>query len=354
MTDATCALRQSKPDSPSRCSILAGAYLIICIALVGISGMFVLPELSKMRETEKSENFRKAVMFRLEKGDLDLRIAQMQAQLAELTEAPENEAAAGRSERENAASAVRNAIAALNTRARELEPQIKDFLKTPEARAAYYELGDGRWTMRLIWLTGFNQSQLEHVLVMLMGLMGGFISLARSFVLVDAENPKPSDYFIRPLFGCVMAAVVYLGIKAGQFVLTDTGPNDPLNPYSLSLIAFVSGLMGQSALGAIERWGAGLFARLGHGSNAQQLQQSLALTKARLDSAEEAIDRKAQTDGALTASAAPILAEAKAAYDAAATAVRKVGNSTDNRLISEASAALGRLDELVAKLEALA
>jgi len=98
------------------------------------------------------------------------------------------------------------------------------------------------------------------LLAMLMGGVGGILSVAKS--IVDRSIPEPSrqDYFLRPLFGMLTALVVFVLFKAGQLALSSNiSETASLNPFVVGFIGVVSGAMAKPAIDRIERAGASLF-----------------------------------------------------------------------------------------------
>lgn len=354
MTTQTCSLNQTNPKI---CSFIAGAYLVAGLVLTGLAGIFLVPELEWRADAGKTTLHQTALLLHVERRDLETRIAPLELRRDALKVMPAcvddpldvTRKAACEKQRKDETASLETGLAALNLRLGQVEAETERFKATTESRVAYYDMGDERWTRRAGFMSGFRAAQLQHILVLVMGMAGGFLSLARAFVLTDRPDPQPADYFVRPLFGCMMAAIVYLAIKAGQFTLSTSSADKTMNSYTIALVAVVSGLMGQHALGAIERWGAGLFARFGFGESSRELQQSLAEMKKRLADAEAALGKKN-----LVPAPTPQIDSAKAAAEEASKAVQKVGNGSDRELVALANAALSRLDNLIDELERMA
>jgi hypothetical protein len=101
---------------------------------------------------------------------------------------------------------------------------------------------------------------LVMLLAMFMGAVGGILSVARSVVDPDAAAPKSIEYFLRPVFGFIIALVVFVLFKAGQIALSSTSSDvTALNPFVVGFIGVISGAMAKPALDRIERAGASLF-----------------------------------------------------------------------------------------------
>jgi len=116
------------------------------------------------------------------------------------------------------------------------------------------------------------------IVVLLMGALGGTIRLAEDYL--DKEKPIVSwDYFLfTPFLGAVTALAVYILAKAGVLIIADFGASGEasINPYFISFIGLVSGMLSTNALETIrgvglnwfkgsaedkERWGVNLLER---------------------------------------------------------------------------------------------
>ncbi len=99
------------------------------------------------------------------------------------------------------------------------------------------------------------------VLVIVMGVLGS--SLQLSYIYVNEfGNRNISFYVFRPFLGVLTALVVFIVTKAGVPLVTDTsklGGNAPINPYFISFIAIISGLLSERALAALREIGSGYF-----------------------------------------------------------------------------------------------
>lgn len=128
----------------------------------------------------------------------------------------------------------------------------------PEAHALLTKL---EMLPQLVWapaMTGPEATAgnfLVLALILMMGALGGTISVAKSFVTTGELNPRPVDYFIRPVFGMVTAFVIFLLFKSGGAMLSTDTKFEELNPFPIALLGVVSGLMAKEALGRIEEWG---------------------------------------------------------------------------------------------------
>jgi hypothetical protein len=98
------------------------------------------------------------------------------------------------------------------------------------------------------------------LLVMLMGAVGGILSVLKSIVDEKTPSPNRADYFLRPIFGIVTALVVFVLFKAGQIALSSSvSETAGLNPFVVGFIGVISGAMARPAIDRIERAGSTLF-----------------------------------------------------------------------------------------------
>ena len=91
-------------------------------------------------------------------------------------------------------------------------------------------------------------------LLISMGVLGSALNLLAIFFTNDQESLSFGEYPLRLAFGAVLAIVMFIIAKAGVPILADTskiGSNAPLNPYFISLLAVVSGLMSDRSMAAI-------------------------------------------------------------------------------------------------------
>ncbi|TWB92980.1 hypothetical protein FBZ93_11119 [Bradyrhizobium macuxiense] len=92
------------------------------------------------------------------------------------------------------------------------------------------------------------------LLLISMGVLGSALNLLAAFISNDQDSLSFGEYPLRLAFGAVLAIVMFIIAKAGVPVLADTGKlagNAPLNPYFISLLAVVSGLMSDRSMVAI-------------------------------------------------------------------------------------------------------
>ncbi|OCP06539.1 MULTISPECIES: hypothetical protein [unclassified Ensifer] len=91
---------------------------------------------------------------------------------------------------------------------------------------------------------------LSIVLVIAMGILGSTVQLTNEYYR-DGGIPKSSHFLIRPMLGAIIAIVVFVLLKAGVLVVTDSaklGEAAPLNPFFIAFVGIVSGLLSENAL----------------------------------------------------------------------------------------------------------
>jgi hypothetical protein len=89
-------------------------------------------------------------------------------------------------------------------------------------------------------------------LALCMGALGSVIYVLRE-VFDDKAVVRPTSwFFMRPFLGMVLAFVMYLLIRTGQTTFTDpAGGPSSLNPFTISFLAVISGLMSDRAYSRI-------------------------------------------------------------------------------------------------------
>jgi hypothetical protein len=86
------------------------------------------------------------------------------------------------------------------------------------------------------------------LLTMVMGVLGGVITMTWSFIRKDSGFTF-RRFLILPVVGGMSAFVIFVFIKAGQLTLSAGNPADaaPLNPFALSFVGIISGLLSERA-----------------------------------------------------------------------------------------------------------
>jgi hypothetical protein len=181
------------------------------------------------------------------------------------------------------------------------EDPFKNFRKKDQLLSA------GDIATRLSFMDSWNYDQMLEmpdsvlilILTMAMGALGSTITMTWTFLSGD-HNPSLRWYLIRPLVGAVSALVIFVFAKAGQMALTANGSEAQLDPYLISFVGVVAGLLSDQAysrmatlggnfLGQVDvqpsRWASGLDQHVGPGKavDSATLAQHLGLDQAHLD-----------------------------------------------------------------------
>ena len=92
------------------------------------------------------------------------------------------------------------------------------------------------------------------MLVIAMGVLGS--SMQVNFAtLVKNQTVTISGYVMRLTVGALTALVIFIVAKAGVPVIADTsrfGGDAPINPYLISFLAIISGLMSENAIASVQ------------------------------------------------------------------------------------------------------
>ena len=123
---------------------------------------------------------------------------------------------------------------------------------------AMYDSHFGRLVYRL---TLIPSDVLVLTLVIIMGLLGSSLQLSYIYA-TQYEAKTTSFYIIRPLFGVITAFVIFIVAKAGIPLIADStrlGANAPINPYFISFLAIISGMLSERALVSLTRIGSNYF-----------------------------------------------------------------------------------------------
>lgn len=103
---------------------------------------------------------------------------------------------------------------------------------------------------------------LTLLLALSMGALGSVIYLTRTFL--DPKSDKPLKWYIfRPILGMVTALAIFILAKSGQIIISDNsisqGISNKLNPFFISFIAIISGILSEQAYEKIQSSGASFF-----------------------------------------------------------------------------------------------
>jgi len=122
-----------------------------------------------------------------------------------------------------------------------------------------YELSRSRLARALI-LT--PPDILTLALVILMGVLGSALQMTHA-LFKRHRIERAGAYFLRLSVGAITALVIFIVAKAGVPVIADAsrlGGDAPINPYFVSFLAIISGLMSENAILSVQTQGARFFA----------------------------------------------------------------------------------------------
>lgn len=88
---------------------------------------------------------------------------------------------------------------------------------------------------------------LSILLSLSMGALGSLVTVTIEYLKIDFTSSKEinySMYLFRPLLGAIMALVVYIAVKSGQFSFANEAVTE-LSPFLLSFIGVISGMMSE-------------------------------------------------------------------------------------------------------------
>ena len=102
---------------------------------------------------------------------------------------------------------------------------------------------------------------LTLTLVILMGVLGSALQMSHAYFM-KSQVQTLGGYFQRVTVGAMTALVIFIVAKAGVPVLADPsrlGGDAPINPYFVSFLAIISGLLSENAIANIQAQGARMF-----------------------------------------------------------------------------------------------
>jgi hypothetical protein len=103
---------------------------------------------------------------------------------------------------------------------------------------------------------------LALTLVILMGILGSLLQIVYSFFRKDTPSEGLGIYFVRIAAGGITALVIFIVTKAGIPIIADAsrlGGDAPINPYLISFLAIISGLLSEQAIASVQARGAQFF-----------------------------------------------------------------------------------------------
>lgn len=98
-------------------------------------------------------------------------------------------------------------------------------------------------------------------LVLLMGILGSALQILNS-VFIGHRIESIGSYVLRLSVGAITALVIFIVSKAGVPVIADTsklGGDAPINPYFVSFLAIISGLLSEQAIITVQNQGRRFF-----------------------------------------------------------------------------------------------
>ena len=114
---------------------------------------------------------------------------------------------------------------------------------------------------------------LTLILTLSMGSLGSVIFLTRE-LFREGEKHSINWYIFRPFLGMVTAIAIFVLAKSGQLVISDGGNpesgkmSETLNPFFISFLAIISGVLSEQAYEKIHNTGKSFF-QTGIGENAR-------------------------------------------------------------------------------------
>jgi len=134
------------------------------------------------------------------------------------------------------------------------------------------------------------------VLVIAMGILGSTLQLTYDYYRAGGV-PQTSQFLLRPMLGAITALVLFILLKAGVLVITDSaklGEVAPLSPFFIAFVGIVSGFLSENALETVRSVGQSWFRGVGRDQKprwASGLKQHLSATKTIADlSAKTGVD----------------------------------------------------------------
>ncbi len=141
------------------------------------------------------------------------------------------------------------------------EKQERLYARNPGMRQLMNELIYMR-KLRIDFMAIMPEQMFTLLLTLAMGALGSVIFLTRMFFDPNQQHPF-SWYLFRPFLGMVMAIAIFILAKAGQIIISDTGMqegvNSNLNPFFISFLAIISGILSEQAYEKIHRSGIAFF-----------------------------------------------------------------------------------------------
>jgi hypothetical protein len=126
---------------------------------------------------------------------------------------------------------------------------------------ALYELQSGVLGPIINRMVTTQPDVLTLTLVILMGILGSSLQMTHAF-FKKHQIERPGAYLLRVCVGAITALVIFIVAKAGVPVIADAsklGGDASINPYFVSFLAIISGLMSENAIASVQNQGARFF-----------------------------------------------------------------------------------------------
>ena len=140
-----------------------------------------------------------------------------------------------------------------------IEPADRDRIEN-----AFYDMYSRMWGGEILnYLIVMPQDILTLALVIGMGVLGSVLQMTHALFVNKRQVETVGAYFLRMTVGAITALVIFIVTKAGLPVLADPsklGGEAPVNPFFISFVAIISGLMSENAILFVEAQGEKLFA----------------------------------------------------------------------------------------------
>jgi hypothetical protein len=156
--------------------------------------------------------------------------------------------------------------AAANAPAKPGEPSVArpselDDATRARIENALYELQSGLLGSVINLLVTTQPDILTLTLVILMGILGSSLQMTYAF-FKRHQIEAVGAYMLRVCVGAITALVIFIVAKAGVPVIADAsklGGDAAINPYFVSFLAIISGLMSENAIASVQNQGARFF-----------------------------------------------------------------------------------------------
>jgi len=95
-------------------------------------------------------------------------------------------------------------------------------------------------------------------LTMIMGMLGSVVTMTWSFIKRDGDFTF-RRFLILPFVGAMSAFIIFVFVRAGQLTLTSGDTSQQLNPFVLSFLGIISGLLSERAYARMAQVGSNFF-----------------------------------------------------------------------------------------------